>query len=384
VNDRGAPLYPEDLKRHRIHRGLVTDRQEHIFTWMAVIVVLLYATGWIGALVQMKRIEQTSREVLGEPEAHTTAPTPPTENITGRVFGPAQQKTAYLTDAMLSFLHPLRGESGEVRFAPALPGEPVAEPPGGAAIVPEGGSPRADFSAPEDSGIYKFAVQMNRATRAIDDISIVTLVPISQKRGGRIGPYYLGSWPFEAGGKPKTERYAAPAGFIEVTQENQNFFVSEHFRLRDFLTKDQRSVWPKYLLLDPKLIDKLELTIQELERRGVKVQAVHVMSGFRTPAYNHSGGNTAGRANLSRHMYGDASDVYVDNDRNGQPDDINGDGRVDTRDAELFGQAAEAVERSHRSLVGGIGVYPACCGHGPFTHIDVRGFRARWRGTGTG
>ena len=35
-------------------------------------------------------------------------------------------------------------------------------------------------------------------------------------------------------------------------------------------------------------------------------------------------------------------------------------------------------------LVGGIGVYAACCGHGPFTHVDVRGFRARWRGSGSG
>jgi uncharacterized protein YcbK (DUF882 family) len=384
VSDSGAPLYPEDLKRHRIHRGLVTERQEHIFTWMAVIVVLLYATGWIGALYQMKQMRETSRQVLGEAEDHTIAPAAPTQIITGRVFGPAQQKTAYLTDAMLSFLHPLRGESGEVRFAPVLPGEQVAQPPGSAAIIPEGGSPRPDFSAPESSGIYKFAVEMNKATRAIDDISIVTLVPLSKKRGGRIGPYYLGSWPFEGGGTPRTERYAAPSGFIEVTQENQNFLVSEHFRLRDFLTKDQRNVWPKYLLLDPKLIDKLELTIQELERRGIKVTGVHVMSGFRTPQYNHTGGNTAGRANLSRHMYGDAADVYVDNNRDGYPDDITGDGRVDTRDAELFGQAAEIVERSHRSLVGGIGVYPACCGHGPFTHVDVRGFRARWRGTGTG
>ena len=53
-----------------------------------------------------------------------------------------------------------------------------------------------------------------------------------------------------------------------MTPENQDFHVSEHFRLRDFLTKDQRNVWPKYLLLDPKLIDKLELTIQELRAAG--------------------------------------------------------------------------------------------------------------------
>jgi len=83
-------------------------------------------------------------------------------------------------------------------------------------------------------------------------------------------------------------------------------------------------------------------------------------------------------------MYGDASDVFVDNDGNGMMDDLNHDGKVNERDAEVILQAVEAVERQNPSLVGGVGVYSACCGHGPFTHIDVRGFRARWRGTGNG
>lgn len=381
--EKSSPLFPEVPRRHRIHRGLTTAKQERIFNWIAGGVIALYVIAWVGALIELQRQRKT---VFGDPKIAATAPAPalPTANITGAIFGPEAPTTPYLTDAMLAFLHPLRGESGELRFAPTLPGERIAgEVPAGATAVVEG-SPRPDFTAPAKSGIYKFAVEMNKAARAIDDISIVTLVPRSEKRGGRIGTYQLGSWPWEKGGKPRSARYAPPRGFIEVTPENQNFHVSEHFRLRDFLTKDQRNVWPKYLLLDPLLIDKLELTIQELERQGVDVKAMHVMSGFRTPRYNHSGGNTAGRANLSRHMYGDAADVYVDNNRDGHPDDITGDGRVTVRDAERFAQAAEIVERNHRSLVGGIGVYTACCGHGPFTHVDVRGFRARWRGSGNG
>lgn len=360
----------------------MTERQEHIFTWMAVIVVLLYATAWVGAIAELRRRAQEG-STFGVPGTVAAVTASPTAQITGQIFGPEAPKTAYLTDAMLGFLGPLRGASGEVRYRPVLPGGKIAEAPGGASAQ-VGESPSPDFSAPAQPGIYKFAVQMNRATKAVDDISIVTLVPISKKRGGRIGPYYLGNWPFEGGGTPKTERYAAPAGFIEVTPQNQNFQVSEHFRLRDFLTKDQYNVWPKYLPLDPKLVDKLEATIQELEKRGINVTHMQVMSGFRTPRYNHSGGNTAGRANLSRHMYGDASDVFIDNDRNGTMDDLNRDGRVDTRDAEVVAQAAERVEAKHRPLVGGIGVYSACCGHGPFVHIDVRGYRARWRGSGNG
>jgi hypothetical protein len=382
--DRGSPLFPEVPERHRIHRGLVSERQEHIFTWVAVVVILLYVTGWVGAIVEIRRrVDEPAFGAPASPAGRPVAQTSPTQQITTKIFGPEAPQMPFLNEAMLAFLNPLRGESGEVRYVPTLPGEEVVDAPGGAKAVIEG-SPRPDFTAPEKTGIYKFAVELNKATKAIDDVSIVTLVPRSQKRGGKIGGYQLGSWPWETGGTPKSERYAPPSGFIEVTQENQDFHVSEHFRLRDFLTKDQRNVWPKYLLLDPKLIDKLELTIQELERQGVKVSGMHVMSGFRTPQYNHGGGNTAGRANLSRHMYGDAADVYVDNNHDGHPDDITGDGQVTVRDAERFAQAAETVERRHGSLVGGIGVYTACCGHGPFTHIDVRGYRARWRGTGNG
>ena len=78
------------------------------------------------------------------------------------------------------------------------------------------------------------------------------------------------------------------------------------------------------------------------------------------------------------------ADVYIDNDRNGAPDDITVDGRVDTSDAERFARAVEKVEAKQPALVGGIGIYKAGCGHGPFTHVDTRGYRARWRGTGSG
>ena len=59
-------------------------------------------------------------------------------------------------------------------------------------------------------------------------------------------------------------------------------------------------------------------------------------------------------------------------------DDLNRDGRVDTRDAALMVRAIERVEARHPDLVGGAGVYRANSAHGPFAHIDVRGYRARW------
>jgi hypothetical protein len=383
---RHTALLPEAPRRHRVFGGL-SERQEHVFTWVAVVVVLLFLTAWVGALVEVRQ-EMQAAGGAGASAPNGAVTVRPTRQITTAVFESGAPTTAYINDAMLSFLTPLRGESGSLRFTTRTPGDEIVRgAPGEADAVLTNGNARevsGEFTAPAQPGVYKMAVQIDRATRQLDDFSVITLVPRAEKRGGKIGLYYLGNWPFEGGGTPKTPAYAPPSGFIEVTRENQGTHVSEHFRLRDFLTKDQPNVWPKYLLLNPKLIDKLELAIQDLEARGVKIEHVQVMSGFRTPRYNHSGGNVAGRANLSRHMYGDGADVFVDNDRNGTMDDINRDGRVDTRDAACFGEAVERVEKQHPALVGGVGVYSACCGHGPFTHVDVRGYRARWRGEGNG
>jgi uncharacterized protein YcbK (DUF882 family) len=371
------------VRRHRIFGGL-TERQEHIFTWIAVVVMLFYITAWAGAIL-IAFEQQKEASVKGAPPPAT--PAAPTRQITSALLDSGAPTAAYINDAMLGFLGPLRGASGKVRFATRVPGSRIVPgAPTGAKSVLESGSTEisSSFVAPEQPGIYNLAVQLNQATRAIQDFSLVTLVPFSEKRGGKIGLYYLGNWPYERAGTPRTPSYANPTGFIQVTPQNADTYVSEHFKLRDFLTKDQPRVWPKYLLLNPNLLDKLELTIAELQAMGHPVRHMQVMSGFRTPHYNTTGGNTEGRANLSRHMYGDASDVFVDNDGNGVMDDLNGDGRVDVRDAEVISQAVDRVERKYPSLVGGVGVYSACCGHGPFTHIDVRGYRARWRGFGNG
>lgn len=207
--------------------------------------------------------------------------------------------------------------------------------------------------------------------------AFIALRSFADKRGDRLGTYRLGFWPGERG-SVQSAAYENPAGFIEVTPDNQDLQVSEHFRLRDFLTHDQPAVWPKYLVLREALIDKLELVISDLEHSGVAVQHMTVMSGFRTPRYNAIGGDTTGRDELSRHMYGDASDVFVDNDGDGRMDDLNGDGRIDSRDAEVIVAAADRVEQSFTSLVGGAGVYRATAAHGPFAHIDARGARERW------
>jgi hypothetical protein len=360
-------------------------------------VLVTFAAGWTWSIAEARAAEGP---LDGSPTAATAA-------IGAALTDPDAPSVAYLTDATMDMLTPLRGESGRLRAVVGKSGTPVVPEslPKGATVtyssagdvvdsiradsakaalgvaVPEaaGDSARV-ITAPEESGVWTTAIRVGSALKQVADFSVITLTPISERRRGRIGLYYIGTWPTERG--RRRAGYVTPSGFIEVTKDNEDTPVSDHFALGDFLTHDQQDVWPKYLVLDLRLVDKLELVLLDLEEHGYATNGVHIMSGFRTPQYNVSGGNPAGRATLSRHMYGDASDILIDNDGNGWMDDLNHDGKINIKDAEVILAAVDRVEQEHPGLVGGAGVYPAESGHGPFIHIDVRGYRARWVGTG--
>jgi len=371
--ERTATTEPVTERRPRLGLSPRGERWLNATGWT---LVALFALAWTWSIAYARAAAERG-VLVASPSARLAA------SLTGR----DRTATAYLTDAALEALaSALRGRSGKLTVQTVLPGDTLradSVPPGARIVYQSEGEAEAQpESRPTTPGVRRVAVAVGNALKPVANLNLITMQPFSAKRGGRIGQYLIGNWPSERGArgpsKAPAERYANPRGFIEVTRENQHTPVSEHFRLSDFLTKGQANVWPKYLVLEMRLVDKLELVISELKKAGVKVERVTVFSGFRTPSYNVGGGNTGGRADLSRHMYGDAADLYIDNDGNGTMDDLNRDGSIDTRDVRVILEAVDRVERANPELIGGAGVYPACCGHGPFIHIDTRGYRARW------
>lgn len=380
------PLIREPASRWE--RAGLTPEQERRFNLLASLLVATFLFGWVYTIFFL------DREAF-EPRAA------PVARISSRVTqsplaAGAPPEPVFLVDRFAETFaeefESFRGLSGELNVVIRAPGDSLALPelpdtvPSGVALAfqpaEEDGSSgdTAGFeveSAASTPGIWNVVLQMRDAIRPVSGVSVINTVPLSERSGGRIGRYLVGSWPFEKGGAPKPI-YETPTGVIRVTAENRGLPVSEHFVLGDFLTKGQADVWPKYVVLSTRLLDKLELTLQELERSGHPVEDVFVVSGFRTPVYNESGGNTQGRGNLSRHMYGDAADIAIDNNGDRRMDDLNGDGRVNVADARIVAEAAQRVEQKYPTLIGGIGIYAPTGAHAGMVHVDARGYRARW------
>ncbi len=118
-------------------------------------------------------------------------------------------------------------------------------------------------------------------------------------------------------------------------------YASEHFKYSEFRCKCCGELHPDGDKPPKLLLDFLE------NIRAHFGKPVHINSGYRCPAHNAE----VGGASKSQHMAGTAADCWID----GVSPDL-----VHAYADELIGSS------------GGVGKYPG------FTHIDVRGYRARW------
>jgi uncharacterized protein YcbK (DUF882 family) len=224
----------------------------------------------------------------------------------------------------------------------------------------------APLPAPAKPGFYHLALVHGTEREILPEPTLAVIVPFDQKVAGSLNGYRIGTYIAERFGRGNHER---PEGFLEVRPEMLDLQVTTHLKLADFVTHDdQGGVWPKYVALNPRLLDKLELVFADLGSSVRPDLAVDVHSGFRSPSHN---ARVPRAASDSRHQYGDAADIAVD---------VDGDGRITITDELLLMLAVERVEERHPELVGGMGMYVSRRYATPYLHIDARGKRSRWKG----
>ena len=204
-------------------------------------------------------------------------------------------------------------------------------------------------------------------------LNVMVLTPISQKKGEYLNGYRIGNYPTQ----PLRDNpiYNRPVGLFEVTESNENMKLTPHFTLRQFLCK-QAGDHPKYVIIRERLLLKLEYLLEKTNRTGYTIETFGFISGYRTPFYNKSIKNVQ----YSRHVYGGAADIFIDQDKNGAMDDLNKDGVIDDKDVQVFYQIVDSEydKKDYHKFRGGLGFYKRNKVHHGFIHVDVRGTKARW------
>jgi len=233
---------------------------------------------------------------------------------------------------------------------------------------------RWTFKAKDKPGLYPAFIYNPSRTDSVV-MNVFVKVPRTEKRNGRINGYRIGEYPRTP--LRGQQEYKPPRGFIEVTPGNEDAYLSPHFQLKQFLCK-QEDGYPKYIVLHERLLLKLQIILERVNEKGYYANTFHIMSGYRTPFYNRAIGNVQ----YSRHVYGDAADIFIDmRPPYGMMDDLNGDGKIDHRDAAVIYDIIEELypQKWYKPYIGGLGLYRERPGvRGPFVHIDARGNRARW------
>jgi hypothetical protein len=234
------------------------------------------------------------------------------------------------------------------------------------------------LTAPEKTGLYPVVFQEptlpDMPSSAPFRVHVVVMHPAEDVVGGMLNGYPVGTFPRDQAGE--RWRFERPRGFVEITEANRDILLSDHFTLGDLDCKLEVP-YPHYSAIKTSLLVKLEAVSYKMLERGLPGHDIKVMSAFRTPDYNRSIGN---RTTFSRHIAGDAADVFVDANGDDRMDDLNGDGRINRRDSRVLLALINSMDQSleYGPLVGGASAYRANHDHGPFVHLDTRGYPARW------
>ncbi len=240
---------------------------------------------------------------------------------------------------------------------------------------------------PDTGGSFPMLLTYRPTPRSpADTLTLTVLVPKAIRfQRSRINGYLIGQYPPPAGGR------SIPDRFVEIWPELMELHLSSQFHIHDFVsnsrTDDQRRFFPKYAVIRYSLIQKVEKLVTLIDRSpNFQCKGIRVLSGYRTPDYNHA---VPEAAYNSYHQYGLAADIIVDsNPADGEFDDLNQDGKVNIYDAANLAQICDYLENAGAIEPGGIGLYEykhRLPGGKYYTsyhiHVDVRpkdAKRTRW------
>ncbi|RCW57442.1 peptidase M15A [Halanaerobium sp. ST460_2HS_T2] len=205
-------------------------------------------------------------------------------------------------------------------------------------------------------------------------INIFVICPRNNKNGQYLEDFRIGYYPDIPA--DKKEYYTKPKGFLKIEESMLGINLTPHFKLDQFLTNQTRQ-FPQFIAIQESLLLKLEFFLEDINNAGYKADTFGIVSIYRTPYFNKKLGNNT---DFSRHIFGDAADIFIDRNGNEWMDDLNGDGQSTIADSNILYDLAVEFDQKEKfaQLQGGVSSYKGNGVRGPFIHIDTRGFHVNW------
>lgn len=232
------------------------------------------------------------------------------------------------------------------------------------------------WNAHLESGHYQAIIKEKNNSGAASKIKINVFVlhPRSEKNGQYLDDFRIGNYPEIPA--DKKDDYSKPEGFLKIEESMLDLNLTPHFKMEQFLT-NQTVKLPQFIAIQESLLLKLEFFLEEVNKAGYRADTFGIVSIYRTPYLNKKLGNNT---DFSRHLFGDAADIYIDNSGNQWMDDLNGDGQSNKADADVLAELAIKFDQKDKfsHLQGGVCSYKGNGVRGSFIHIDTRGFHITW------
>ncbi len=224
------------------------------------------------------------------------------------------------------------------------------------------------FNLPGSHGTYTVTAS---DSETVQDYIMVVPLNTAQFRTNTLNSFPIGFY-----GDGNTRDNLPDRGFIELWPGTFDARISTHLTFSDFLGHTEGG-WPQYMVLDLRLVHKLECVFEQVALLYPEARSIHCISGFRTPAYNAAIGNDTG---FSLHLYGAAADFWIEGwPDNDLIDDLDRNKRIDVYDGEFIVEVTRALEAAGEVATGGASAYRWIPTHGPFVHLDTRGSAAVWQ-----
>lgn len=233
-----------------------------------------------------------------------------------------------------------------------------------------------NWKAHAENGHYEATIRAKNSDSSNSKIKINVFVlhPSSEKNGQYLEDFRIGYYPQIPAAKK--DNYSKPSGFLKIEESMLDLKLTPHFKMKQFLTKQSKEL-PQFIAIQESLLLKLEFFLEEVNNAGYKADTFGIVSLYRSPYFNKKLGNNT---DLSRHIFGDAADIYIDNTGNDWMDDLNGDGDSNLEDSKILYDLAQKFDNKEEfaHLQGGLSSYKGNGVRGPFIHIDTRGFHISW------